>query len=271
MTCTSKVVFAAAAFSAGCSNLDGASTDAGSDTGVSLDAADIDAGPLPDGDFGCAGEPLPTAATDPLQLTGQLHFSLMGSLVNDATIEVRATAGDALLGQAITGYVKGIGIGAYQVAVSSGGTAATVYRTARHRSYVTMYMYDSRPVAETAHWSQSVHTRTTFEDLQRQAGYTPEPDKGVISVGVRDCAEANGGAQVVGATIDAPPGARVVYLSGTGTPDITLTSTTAWGEALIVGVTPGIVDVVVHAGPVRYRSWPVRVIAGDWTLSLRRP
>lgn len=265
------VAVAVAAFASGCAAPGHGSDDASiAPDAASLDGASVDAGPLPVGDFGCAGQPLPAVAADPISLTGHLSFALVGSRINDAAVEVRTIAGDTLLGRAVTATLD-VGPGAYRISVATGGTAQAIYRKVTHPSYVTAYMYDSRPLTASSDWPQAMHTLTTFEDLQRQAGFTPEEDKGVLSVSVRDCSQANGGERVAGATVAAPPGARVVYVNAAGAPDATLSSTTAWGEALVVGVTPGIVDLNVSAGPVRYRSWPVRVDGHTWTLSARQP
>jgi hypothetical protein len=233
----------------------------------------VDAVPLPAGDFSCVGVEWPTHVKDPFPISGNLSDAMMAPIAG-ATVEVHDVDTDALLAQT-TSSSSNFNKGKWATSIPTGGVAQKIYRKASDVGYLDIYEYDAFPEFAEFPWGVSMVTQEQFDGLFQLAGLTPDRSLGVLWVEVWDCYPP-GTTQIKateGATFEAPPGAKIVYYDGTkGMYDTSLTSTTSgWAAALIVGVQPGLTDVVVHAGPLTYRSWPITVRANAITYSPRQP
>ena len=71
------------------------------------------------------------------------------------------------------------------------------------------------------------------------------------------------------ATVESPSG-RVFYLDDQLEIDPALTANVS-GGVMVLNVDPGEHDIAIHAGPVTYVSWPVKVFANALTQSDRLP
>ncbi len=250
----------------------------GGNQATPVDAA-ADAAPIADAglfDFSCVGVPSPTITTvDPILIDGVLlrqPGDPMGTALGGVSIEVRAVDGDTLLDQTTSAAD-----GSYAASLKTGGIAQKIYRkiAATTDGYLPTYIYD--PVAEFSgvtdcggacvYFEETQATTTFFDQL---VGLTPDPTKGNAIIEISDCGAAGAEHAVSGVSIVAPAGARVVYTGADGTVG-TLTATSSRGEIGVFGVTPGELDIVIQAGSVTYRSWPVQIFAGSWTYSARKP
>jgi hypothetical protein len=229
-----------------------------------------DAAPLPAGDFSCQEAAWPTAAPDPLAVRGVI-LDQSGTLLANVPIEVRDRTTDAVLAQGMTG-VGATFAGKYNISTPTGGVARPFYRKLfPMNGYPVHSVVD--PIAEFrtdvmyGYYLQAPGSAPFYAQLART---TADPAKGNLLITLSDCDLANAN-PVAGVTVEAPPGASVVYVDPDGKANASLTATTSKGEILIVNVEPGEVDVVIHAGPLTYRSWPVPIHAGEWTYSQRKP
>jgi hypothetical protein len=120
-----------------------------------------------------------------------------------------------------------------------------------------------------------MQTIADADAVHDEAGTVADPTRGAVAVELWDCGSPDGlgpaPMNVAGATVDAPPGATVIYAGATGLADADLTETSSRGLALLLNVEPGEVDVTVHAASVTYRARPVKVVAGALTWTLRHP
>lgn len=242
------------------------------------DAA-VDAVPLLPGNFDCVGVDWPTHVRDPMSVMGLVSDFALRPIVG-ATVEIREVATDASLGQATSGGTLATK-GKWATSIPTGGVAPTIYRKNSAAGYLDTYAYDAFDEFAEFSWNVSLISAADFDNFSQMAGMTPDPSLGVMWIDVFDCHAPSGppmglidypSTPVAGATIEAPPGARVIYARSDGYPDPALTSTSdGWAGALIVGVQPGMTDVVIHAGPITYRSWPVMVRAHALAYSARHP
>lgn len=235
------------------------------------DAA-IDAPPLPPGNFECVDTPWTEHAKDPLAVSGVLG-NWNSQLLGGATVEIYDGDTNALITQTTT-QTGVLNAGKWVASIPTGGNARKIYRRLSAATNLDTYAYDAFPQFHEWGWGTSVVDPIRVDSWYQLAGMAPDPGKGIMYVEVWDCGlpaspQITG---IVGATIEAPEGSRVMYWNAAGDPDPTLTATVApYFGALIVGVTPGPTDVRVQAGPLTYRSWPVGVHANAMTLSPRHP
>jgi hypothetical protein len=234
---------------------------------AAVDAA-IDALPMPAGDFSCVGVPSPTTAPDPLLVRG--NAASLGGI----TVEVHDATTDALLFTKVSDGTSADRMGKYSNNVATGGTAPRLYRhLLADATHLDTYTVDGIPASFSYELGSVFLTDQATQGFYNTAGVTRDRAKGTMHVDVFDCFVAPTDAThiVEGATVDPPTGATVVYVDPNGIPDRSLTATTSRGTVLILNVTPGFADVTIHAGPVTYRSWPVRVFANTWTNGPRHP
>jgi len=229
-----------------------------------------------DGDFTCVDTPWPTTAPDPLTVAGQL-IAPTGAGINGVSVEVHAVAGDALLAQTTTqGSIPSAGgTGRYSVGIATGGTAPTIYRKYTPSGYLTHYEYDPMPAFDSnASYGNIVQSQSGTEQYDSLVDLPPDPAKGNLIVTISDCGLEANERGVAGATIDAPPGARVIYVNTMRQPDPSLTETAivdGVAPAVVLNLPPGPADITIHAGDVTYRSWRVQIHANAWTISHRKP
>jgi hypothetical protein len=233
---------------------------------ASIDAS-LDAPPTPEGDFSCAGVPYATTAPDPLLVRG--NAAGMGGV----TVEVRDATTDALLFTRVSDAATGDRLGKYSSNVATGGAAPLLYRhLLANADHLDTYTVDGMPASFSYELGSVFVTEASTQFFYDAAGVTRDRAKGTMHIDVFDCYSATNPTQIVaGATIDPPAGATVVYATPEGILDPSLTATTSRGTALVFNVTPGFADVTIHAGPIMYRSWPVRVFANSWTNGPRHP
>jgi len=227
--------------------------------------------PVISGDFSCSGVPWPATAPDPLLITGGAKNGA-GTMLPGAAVEIHSTDG-ALLGQATTSSGPLMSEkGMYAVNVATGGTAPSIYRKVSAAGFVDRYAFDAFPVFEKYPLVTALETQVSSDALYQAAGITPDSTKGSLYVELYDCnVPPNAASPGPGITIEGPPDAHVVYLDDAGQPHPSYEQTGAYAGAMIFGVTPGTVDITIHAGAVTYRPWPVQVFAGAWTTSIRHP
>ena len=223
------------------------------------------------GDFSCAGVPWPATAPDPLIVAGGITDDA-GVFLAGAAIEIHAGDG-ALLAQATTSSGPLMSAkGKYSLNLPTGGAAPTIYRKASAAGYLDRYAFDAFPVFESYTVTEKVLTQAGSDALYQAAGVTADPSKGSLYVELYDCnLPPHASSPGPGITIEGPADAHVVYFDDNGQPDPSLTATSSYAGALILGATAGTVDIAVHAGAITYRPWPVQVFAGAWTTSLRHP
>jgi hypothetical protein len=233
---------------------------------ASLDAS-IDALPVPPGDFSCAGVPYPTTAPDPLLVRGNT------AAIGGITVEVHDATTDALLFTKVSDATSPERMGKYSNNVATNGTAPLLYRhLVASNGRLDTYGFDGIPASFSYELSSIFVTEESTQFFYDAVGVTRDRAKGTIHIDVYDCFSPTNPTQIVaGAVVDPPPGATVVYSDPNGMLDRSLTATTSRGTALVFNVTPGFADVVIHAGPITYRSWPVRVYADSWTHGPRHP
>jgi hypothetical protein len=220
--------------------------------------------PIP-GDYSCITTPWPMTAPDPLKVAGVV----IGH--NGVVVEVHAAASDALLAQATTaGNQTQTYTGVYSVEIPTGGDAPIIYRKYTPIDQ-DIYVYDATaafdPALVLGFYDQSSSTLASYAST---FGVTIDPAKGSVVLFISDCKTSyvgDGDGSVAGATVDAPPGSRVIYDAS----NPSATATTSFGSLLILNVPAGTLDLKIHAGPVTYRSWPVTVRANTWTYTERKP
>jgi hypothetical protein len=242
------------------------------------DAA-ADAPPLPPGNFTCVDRPWPTAVRDPFPINGSVVEWNMSPL-SGASIEVHDVASDQLLGTA-TSSSGGLEPGKWSIPIPTGGTARKIYRKVSAADHIDSYAYDAFPEFQDFRWGIFLAKQVDIDGLYTAAGLTPDPTKGVLWVEVWDCYPPGTSqiSAIAGATIEGPPGTKVLYWDQVGNPAPDATSTISvdfMGQdtvagGYVLGVEPGMVDAVVKAGPLTYRSWPVEVRANTLTVSPRHP
>jgi hypothetical protein len=226
-------------------------------------------GALPPCDFSCVGTAWPTTAPDPVVFSGTTDDPLMG-VVPGVQVEVRATADDTLLGMgmsrtSVSGPTQPVGY--YAISVASGGTAPTVYRKGTVADHVDGYVYDPTPTFDATRVGLPAISPVNFGSIYQVAGLTADPSLGTVQIYVRDCARNN----VIDATVEVPGAVRVMY-ENTNTLVSPLTSRTGvHGTAFAVAVPAGPIDITVRAGDITYRPWPIKVVAGAYTATLRMP
>ncbi len=228
--------------------------------------------PVVTGNFSCVGTPWPTTAPDPLAIEGTIEDDMTGGRLPGQSVEIHAADGTLLAQMTTTDGPLAQQKGNYYVDVATGGVAPTIYRKASGSGYVDTYTFDAFAVFKSYPVTTGLPTQSELDAVYQMAGLTSDPSKGTLLVDLYDCNPPPTAQHIgAGATIEAPLGARVVYQNPSFQPDPSLDATTVAGSAVILGVTPGTVDVVVHAGDVTYRSWPVQVFAGARTISIRHP
>jgi hypothetical protein len=232
--------------------------------------ASIDALPLLPGDWSCAGTPYPSTAPDPLVVRGFVTNGSMG--IGGATVEVHDATSDAPLAQAVTENTSVQSAGRYSMSIATGGTAPKLYRRISSANRLDSIAFDGIPVSSSYDLATVQRTDSETQHLYDVAGVARTLTKGAAQFYVFDCGIPPGTTRnVAGATVDVPPGATLVYMKSDGSLDPTLTATSTMGAFLLFNVTPGFLDLTIHAGPITYRSWPVRVYANSWTLGPRHP
>jgi hypothetical protein len=233
------------------------------------DAAAPDTVTFPQGlDFACIDTPWPTTAPDPLRISGSFGQA-------NATVEIHAASGDALLGQATTGGTAST-IGKYAIDIATGGVAEDMYRKGSKTGYGDVLVYDpfpaSREFFENTPFSDPAFMDPSWVDVW---GEHPDPTKGSLALVVYDCTlPPNEMHPVAGATVDVPPGAHALYIPADHViSDATkfITETTATGTVSVTGLSPGTYDLPIHIGGYTYRSRPVEVRANTETYSPRVP
>lgn len=224
--------------------------------------------PIP-GDYSCITTPWPTTAPDPLKVAGVVISQASGIGHNGVVVEVHAAGSDALLAQATTaGNQMQTTSGIYSVEIPTGGDAPVIYRKLTPVDQ-DIYVYDATAAFDPAlvldFYEQS---SSTLADFASTFGETIDPAKGTVLLLISDCRTSHvSDGSVAGATVDVPPGSRVIY----DTSNPSATATTSLGSVLILNVPAGTLDLAIHAGPVTYRSWPVTVRANSWTYTERKP
>jgi hypothetical protein len=192
--------------------------------------------------------------------------------IGGVTVEVYDATTDALLFTRVSDATAERE-GRYSGNVVTGGTAPRLYRhLVANADRLDTYSFDGIPASFSYELGSVYVTEASTQFFYDAVDVTRDRAKGTMHVDVFDCIGATNPTELVaGATIDPPPGATVVYASPEGMLDPALTATTSRGTALVFNVTPGFADVTVHAGPITYRSWPVRVYANSWTNGPRHP
>jgi hypothetical protein len=262
---TRRFAFAALAVMAGCKeDLIADLPDAGG-----VDAPEV---ATPEGDFRCVGTPYATTAPDPLLVRGFVHDP-SGAMIGGATVEVRRADDDTLLFQDVTDNITPDRTGRYSSSVTSAGVAPRIYRkVAGTGDRLDTYTFDGFPVSASYELGSTVFSDSITSSFHTTLGIERDLTRGTVVFDVLDCGVPPAAPRkVAGVTVDAPPGARVFYGGPDGFIDQSLSATTTSGVVLVTNVAPGWVDLGVHAGPVTYRSWPVRVFANSWTTGVRHP
>jgi hypothetical protein len=215
------------------------------------------------------GTAWPTTAPDPLVFSGTTDDPL-GGVVPGVQVELRATADDTVLGTEMSRTTQGgptQPVGLYAISVASGATAPTVYRKGTVADHVDGYAYDPTPTFDDTRLQVPAITPVNYGSVYQAAGLTADPSQGTVEILVRDCARNN----VVNATVEVPGAARVMYESMLTLVSPSTTHTGVHGLAFAVGVPAGPIDITVRAGDVTYRAWPIKVVAGAFTATLRLP
>lgn len=234
------------------------------------DAPPPDATAIVDGDFSCASTPWPTTAPDPLAIEG---FVGAAGGIGDVAVEIRDGVDDRLLGQATTSIPGPTSQGGrYSIDVATGGMARRVYRKLVKAGFVDWYEHDAFAVFANVPIDSPLQTEIETDSYYETSGVVRDPAKGTLYVRFFDCKLPPMAMLVQGITADAPAGSRVVYVDAvTQNPDPNLTATSSAGQLLVLNAPIGDLDLVIHAGAVTYRSWPVHVRPNVWTASIRYP
>jgi hypothetical protein len=254
------VVFLAVASLAGCS-VEG--------QGTIVDAPTVDAAPP---EFGCSGVAWPTTAPDPLALNGRVLSPASASPIGDVTVAMQRISDDSPVGSTISTN-GGAFAGTYSIAAATGGVALATYRKATSAGQVDAYAYDPFAVYNLTSGNLTVYSPTPAEldGYYTAGGVTNDPAKGTLQINVVDCS----GVPLHDATVTVTGAARVLYLDDQGAVDMARTTTSKVGVAIVLGVTPGVVDVAIQDGTstpgVAFRAWPVTSFANSYTSSLRYP
>lgn len=226
----------------------------------------------PAADFSCAGKSRVMTAPDPLHVSGTIIDATGGNGIGGAPWEITNADSGVVLASGITDDSSLPTRGSYGANIPTGGKPLHIYRRFLPTGNLETLVWDG--------WAQYAEFTfvnpvigAAFAEFQYSlVGRTDEATQAMMVIVVADCTPVDVPAHlVIGATVDPPPGANVIYVDDDGHPDVTLSSTGALGQAVVLGIKPGIVDVAVHAGDITYRSWPIAMRAHTFTWSPRRP
>jgi hypothetical protein len=215
-------------------------------------------------DLGCAGDPHPTTAPDPLVLTGEARAYGTGAAVVGATAEAHLVDDELLLASTTTADD-----GTFSMPYATGGTAVDIFVKVTAAGYRDGYDFFFEALVNHANVFPLLFTQAETDAFAAAVGVTLVPDTGAMIVHALDC----GGTRIPGAVITVPAaaGATVVYLDEDGAPDLALTATSGSATAVILDVPPGVVDVMITAGDVTYTARPARAFAGATSTQFRTP
>lgn len=228
----------------------------------------------PAANFDCVGKPRVMSAPDPLHVSGLIYDQTGDNGIGGSPYEIVDADTGTVLASGTTDDATQPTRGTYSVALPSGGKPLHIYRRFLPPGNLETLSWDGVPQYSEFQFVTPVIGQS-FADFQYGlVGRSDEATQAMMLILVADCAaptDTPGPHAVIGATVDAPPGANVIYVGETGNPDTALTSTTSSGQVVVLGIKPGIIDVAVHAGDITYRSWPVAMRAHTFTYSPRRP
>lgn len=234
----------------------------------------FDAMPLPDAQpaaVDCVGEPLPTEAADPVEVSGNV-FTISGfseAPVEGATLQAFEWGADVNVATPLATDTTDAD-GNYSLSATTGGEPLDAFVYATAEGYVPTREYPGQPVsADLVGAPIPLLTEDLLASLHVFAGnIVQEPDKATMFMVVADC----DGNPVEGATVSTDPAAGdIVYADANGFPNSSRVATSTAGIAFLFNVPTGSVEVDAEVGGVSLREHTVECLSDEVTATLVGP